>query len=161
MTAVVSPSITMKRLPCLTCSRNGQNRPQTGRFQPGINGNPRGRPKGLARSTRELIGDDGRRLVEFWLRIMEDETARTGDGSRPRDCSLIAAGGKASLQTPDAEAPLQDHELGVYRKPTRERMLDLVQLAREQGRAASRTPMRFPPPGLPFRLAGRAPTAGR
>src|SRR5262245_19924202 len=31
--------------------------------------NPGGRPKGLARATRELVGGDGRALVELWWSI--------------------------------------------------------------------------------------------
>jgi hypothetical protein len=30
-------------------------------FAPGMSGNPSGRPKGLPRYVRELVGDDGRR----------------------------------------------------------------------------------------------------
>ena len=51
----------------------------TGRgFMPGRSGNPGGRPKGLAKATRELVGDDGMALVELWWDIARDET-RVGD----------------------------------------------------------------------------------
>jgi Family of unknown function (DUF5681) len=43
-------------------------------FRPGQSGNPGGRPKGLARATRELVGDDGLRIARFWLDTMLDET---------------------------------------------------------------------------------------
>ena len=46
---------------------------------PGQSGNPGGRPKGLARATRELVGDDGNKLAEFWFSIMQDETRRDRD----------------------------------------------------------------------------------
>jgi hypothetical protein len=48
-------------------------------FMPGQSGNPGGRPKGLARATRELVGDDGNKLAEFWFSIMQDETRRDRD----------------------------------------------------------------------------------
>jgi hypothetical protein len=38
-------------------------------FMPGQSGNPRGRPKGLAKATRELVGEDGMALVELWWSI--------------------------------------------------------------------------------------------
>lgn len=56
-----------------------QNRGEAGRFKPGQSGNPGGRPKGLARTTRELLGDDGLAIVEFWAHVMADEGARTPD----------------------------------------------------------------------------------
>ena len=56
-----------------------ENREKTGRFEPGHSGNPGGRPQGLARTTRELVGADGRAIVEFWMRVMADEAARTAD----------------------------------------------------------------------------------
>ena len=48
-------------------------------FMPGQSGNPRGRPKGLARATRELVGEDGMALVELWWSIACDETRRDRD----------------------------------------------------------------------------------
>jgi hypothetical protein len=52
----------------------------TGRgFRPGQSGNPGGRPKSLAKATRALVGEDGMKLVEFWLSIMEDPMRRDSD----------------------------------------------------------------------------------
>lgn len=63
-----------------------QNRPGTtpggvtGRgFMPGQSGNPGGRPQGLARRVRDLVGDDGRAIADFMFDVMTDETARTAD----------------------------------------------------------------------------------
>ena len=46
-------------------------------FAPGVSGNPGGRPKGLARYVRELVGDDGRRIADFMLSVLDDEAERT------------------------------------------------------------------------------------
>jgi Family of unknown function (DUF5681) len=54
-----------------------QNRGGAGRWPKGTSGNPGGRPKGLARYVRELVGDDGRRIADFMLGVLEDETERT------------------------------------------------------------------------------------
>ena len=52
--------------------------PVVGRpFLPGVSGNPGGRPKGLARYVRELVGDDGRLVADFMLAVLEDERERT------------------------------------------------------------------------------------
>lgn len=52
----------------------------TGRgFVPGISGNPGGRPKGLTRRVRELVGDDGTAIAEFMHAVMVDEAERTTD----------------------------------------------------------------------------------
>jgi hypothetical protein len=52
----------------------------TGRgFAPGRSGNPGGRPKGLTRRVRELVGDDGTAIAEFMYSVMADEGARTAD----------------------------------------------------------------------------------
>src|SRR5262245_45961294 len=41
--------------------------------------NPGGRPKGLAKATRELVGEDGVRLAELWWAIAQDPMQRTSD----------------------------------------------------------------------------------
>jgi hypothetical protein len=46
-------------------------------FRPGQSGNPGGRPKGLSKATRELVGDDGMALVELWWQIAQDPMHRT------------------------------------------------------------------------------------
>jgi Family of unknown function (DUF5681) len=59
--------------------RTPQNRDGSGRWPKGISGNPGGRPQGLARATRELVGEDGMKLAAFWFSIMQDETRRDSD----------------------------------------------------------------------------------
>jgi hypothetical protein len=48
-------------------------------FMPGQSGNPGGRPKGLARRVRELVGDDGNAIAQFMFSTMMDPTARMAD----------------------------------------------------------------------------------
>ena len=57
-------------------------------FRPGQSGNPGGRPKGLAKATRELVGEDGMALVELWLSIAMDPLYRAAD--RLRASELLA-----------------------------------------------------------------------
>jgi hypothetical protein len=52
----------------------------TGRgFRPGRSGNPGGRPKGLAKATRALVGEDGMALVDLWWSIASDPMRRVSD----------------------------------------------------------------------------------
>jgi hypothetical protein len=44
-----------------------------------VSGNPGGRPRGLARASRELLGGDGEAIPRLWLSIMNDENAKTSD----------------------------------------------------------------------------------
>ncbi len=55
-----------------TAQNNGETAARVGRpFPKGVSGNPGGRPKGLARYVRELVGDDGRRIADFMLSVLE------------------------------------------------------------------------------------------
>ena len=45
--------------------------PVENQFQPGRSGNPGGRPKGLARKVREVIGNDGDALVGLWSAVLD------------------------------------------------------------------------------------------
>jgi hypothetical protein len=60
-------------------NNGGTTRGITGRgFLPGRSGNPGGRPKGLAKATRALVGEDGMPLVDLWL-IASDPMRRDAD----------------------------------------------------------------------------------
>jgi hypothetical protein len=48
-------------------------------FLPGQSGNPGGRPKGLARRVRDIVGDDGSEIVSFMYEVMTDPKARMAD----------------------------------------------------------------------------------
>jgi hypothetical protein len=48
-------------------------------FPQGVSGNPSGRPRGLSRATRELVGEDGMPLVELWWQIAQDPMRRDRD----------------------------------------------------------------------------------
>jgi hypothetical protein len=81
----------------------------TGRgFVRGQSGNPGGRPKGLTRRVRELVGDDGAAIAEFMFAIMADDGSRTADrleaarwladrgfGKPPQDVELALKGQEA------------------------------------------------------------------
>lgn len=44
-----------------------------------MSGNPGGRPKGLSRRVRELVGEDGAAIAEYMFSVMEDDRPRTAD----------------------------------------------------------------------------------
>jgi hypothetical protein len=48
-------------------------------FLPGQSANPGGRPRGLARRVREIVGDDGEQIAVFLLEVMHDPRQRTRD----------------------------------------------------------------------------------
>jgi hypothetical protein len=73
----------------------------TGRgFVPGRSGNAGGRPRGLARLTRELVGDDGEKIVNFWLEVMEDPTWRGSERLRASELLAERGWGKAPQFAP-------------------------------------------------------------
>lgn len=77
----------------------------TGRgFVPGRSGNAGGRPLGLARKVRELVGDNGAAIAEFMLRLMLDERERTRDRLDAARFLADRGWGKA-LQTLEVDVP--------------------------------------------------------
>jgi hypothetical protein len=91
-----------------TVQRNGQRTGGvTGKgFMPGESGNPGGRPRGLARSTRELVGDDGMALAELWWSIAQDPMQRTSDRLEASRLLADRGWGKAAVFAPQEGDPL-------------------------------------------------------
>jgi hypothetical protein len=76
-------------------------------FRPGRSGNPGGRPKGLAKATRELVGEDGMALVELWLQIAMDPLRRDADRLRASELLADRGWGKvAAFQPIEEDDPL-------------------------------------------------------
>jgi hypothetical protein len=72
-------------------------------FSPGRSGNPGGRPQGLARATRELLGDDGIRIARFWLDTMFDESEPTRVRLEASRLLAERGWGRAPAEEPIAE----------------------------------------------------------
>src|SRR5213596_3655103 len=77
--SVLSPAGPALDTRCHNASVTPQNRNRSGRFPKGVSGNPGGRPQGLAKATRELVGEDGMALAQLWWDIARDETRRDSD----------------------------------------------------------------------------------
>ena len=101
-------------------------------FVPGRSGNPGGRPKGLARRVRELVGDDGERIAVFFVEVMTDPKQRTADRLEAARWLADRAFGKSATgsQQPLAVAPVP---LSVVRTRTPERFGELLQIAHDLG----------------------------
>ena len=72
-------------------SANPEKRNGAGQFAPGVSGNPGGRPKGIAAKARELCGDEGEKLILFWLKTMT--SAKQPMQSRLKASELLAERG--------------------------------------------------------------------
>lgn len=97
-----------------------QSRPESTRiggvtgkgFTPGVSGNPGGRPRGLSRRVRELVGEDGGAIAEYMLSVMEDDHARNADRIEAGKWLADRGFGKAPLVIEtgvSAEQLLQDY----------------------------------------------------
>ena len=89
-----------------------------GQFRPGQSGNPGGRPKGLGRYVRELIGEDGRRVADFMLGVLED--AGEPLKRRMQAASWLADRGFGRATSPlggDEERPVRIVVESIARRP--------------------------------------------
>ena len=75
-------------------------------FRPGRSGNPGGRPQSLAKATRELVGEDGMKLAQFWVSIMQDDTRRDSDRLEASRLLADRGWGKAAVYQPQEGDPL-------------------------------------------------------
>jgi Family of unknown function (DUF5681) len=100
----------------------------TGRgFMPGQSGNPRGRPKGLAKATRELVGDDGMALAQLWWDIAQDPMRRTRDRLEASRLLADRGWGKAPAYMPiEEDNPLGLEDLGQAAEEFRKMVLRLA-----------------------------------
>ena len=64
---------------------------------PGQSGNPGGRPKGLSRRVRELVGDDGHAIAEYMFSVLNNENERTADRMEAAKWLADRGFGKATL----------------------------------------------------------------
>jgi len=103
-------------------------------FLPGRSGNPSGRPKGLSRRVRDLVGADGEAIAVYMLSVMRDETARTAD--RLEAAKWLADGGFGrTVQTLDfditAHPPIDVTQLST---PDLEALIDIFGRYRSNAR---------------------------
>jgi hypothetical protein len=76
-------------------------------FELGRSGNPGGRPKGLAKATRDLVGEDGMALAQLWLQIAMDPMRRDTDRLRASELLADRGWGKpAAFQPIEEDDPL-------------------------------------------------------
>jgi hypothetical protein len=107
--------------------RPPQSRDGSGRWPKGTSGNPGGRPQGLAKATRELVGEDGHKLAEFWFSIMQDETRRDSDRLEASRLLADRGWGKAPTYAAIEEAdPLDLADLEQAAEDFRQRILRLA-----------------------------------
>jgi Family of unknown function (DUF5681) len=95
-------------------------------FMPGQSGNPRGRPKGLAKATREQVGEDGMPLVELWWDIARDETRRDRDRLEATKLLADRGWGKAAAYEPQ-EDPFDLEEMEAAAEEFRRRVIRLAE----------------------------------
>jgi hypothetical protein len=104
-----------------------QNRNRSGRWPKGVSGNPGGRPQGLAKATRELVGGDGHKLAQFWVSIMQDETRR--DSDRLEASKLLADRGWGKAPTFAAIEEVDPLDLADLEAAAEEFRAKILQLA--------------------------------
>jgi hypothetical protein len=98
-------------------------------FPKGVSSNPAGRPRGLSRATRELVGEDGMRLAELWWSIAQDETRRDSDRLEASKLLADRCRGKAAVFTAQEGNPL---DLADAEKAAEEFTAKILRLASDQ-----------------------------
>jgi hypothetical protein len=103
-----------------------QSRDGSGRFPKGVSGNPGGRPKGLARATRELVGEDGMALVKLWWDVAQDPMRRDSDRLEASRLLADRGWGKAASFEPVESDPLGLVDAEAAAKEFRAKILRLA-----------------------------------
>jgi hypothetical protein len=96
---------------------------------PGRSGNPGGRPQGLARATRELVGEDGMAVAQLWWDIAQDPMQRTSDRLEASKLLADRGWGKAAVFSPQEGDPLG---LEAMEQAAEEFRAKIVRLAEQQ-----------------------------
>jgi hypothetical protein len=109
--------------------------PGVGRpFPKGVSGNPGGRPKGLGRYVPELVGGDGRRIADFMLSVVEDETERTETRLKAAEWLADRGFGKAPARAEAAEDEATTIVVeSMFAEPKGVSLVDVLRVAREAG----------------------------
>src|SRR5262245_10375914 len=115
-----------------------QSRDGSGRFPKGISGNPGGRPKGLARATRELVGEDGMALAQLWWDIARDPMRRDSDRLEASRLLADRGWGKAASFEPVEGDPFDLADVEAAAEEFRRNVMKLAE-AREQADSEGRT----------------------
>jgi hypothetical protein len=103
-------------------------------FKPGQSGNPKGRPKGVAKQARDLVGNDPARLLQVLLSIAEDKGASRSERRAAAAEYLDRGWGKAASYSPVEDGdPL---ELGDVERAIAEGLDELA--SRRQAKAPGR-----------------------
>ena len=73
-------------------------------WKPGQSGNPGGRPKGLAKRVRELVGGDGETIAQFMLDTLQNQDAEMRDRMEAAKWLADRGWGKAANHAPIEDA---------------------------------------------------------
>jgi hypothetical protein len=95
-------------------------------WKTGQSGNPSGAKKGLAKASREAVGEDGHKLAEFWTSIMLDETRRDSDRLEASRLLAERGWGKAPAFAAMEGDPLGFEDLQEAAEDFRRRVLRLA-----------------------------------